>query len=290
MKNIKTYEDFVNEEINLRKGLMGAALGAGLALSNPAQSQINKYNPVNPIKKELSDFDSTQVSTLTLKEMIGQDFIVVEEPYSFKFYKSIKDLKTDSYSKSKNIKNVFGRTIRLLEVIEDDTLDYDKLINKGTDAISCILKFEDINTKENLYYNYFNSVSALFGAEYSIKKPSSLPFISTGYLEKFKRILKGTYYNKFYDTLKVKAEEFGHNRINQYSDAWINWSRIDAGESSNYDIVTGVKLSDEDKNLCKFDDVVINEKNKKLAFKFLSDKNSFLIDIPDNYFTNMKIK
>jgi hypothetical protein len=30
MKNIKTYEDFVNEEINLRKGLMGAAMAASL--------------------------------------------------------------------------------------------------------------------------------------------------------------------------------------------------------------------------------------------------------------------
>jgi hypothetical protein len=39
MKKIKTYEDFVNEEINLRKGLMGAALGASLALSNPSFSQ-----------------------------------------------------------------------------------------------------------------------------------------------------------------------------------------------------------------------------------------------------------
>jgi hypothetical protein len=30
MKTIKTYEDFVNEEINLRKGLMGAALATSL--------------------------------------------------------------------------------------------------------------------------------------------------------------------------------------------------------------------------------------------------------------------
>ena len=31
MKVIKTYEDFVNEEINLRKAAAGVALGAGLA-------------------------------------------------------------------------------------------------------------------------------------------------------------------------------------------------------------------------------------------------------------------
>jgi len=291
MKTIKTYDDFINEEINLKKALTTGALAAGMALSNPAHSQINKYNPVNPVKKELSDFDSTQVSTLTLKEMIGQDFIVVEEPSSFKFYKSIKDLKSDSYYKSKNIKDVFGRTIKLIEIIENDTLEYDKLVNKGTDNIDCILKFEDVNTKEILYYKYFNFVStAVGGAEYSIKTPPSLPFISTGYLDKFKKSLKGTYYEEFYDTLKVKVEEFGLDTINQYSDIWINRSRIHAGESSNYDIISGVKLTTEDKKLCIFDDIVINEKNKKLAFKFSSDKNSFLIDIPDNYFTNMKIK
>lgn len=51
MKKIKTYEDFVNEEINLRKGLMSAALGAGLALSNPSYSQVlNKPDSI-----EISD-------------------------------------------------------------------------------------------------------------------------------------------------------------------------------------------------------------------------------------------
>ena len=49
MKNIKTYEDFVNEEINLRKGLMGAALGAGLAFSNTANSQdVKTTNVIKP--------------------------------------------------------------------------------------------------------------------------------------------------------------------------------------------------------------------------------------------------
>ena len=44
MKNIKTYEDFcnenlTNEEINIRKALAGAALGAGLAFGSPAKGQ-----------------------------------------------------------------------------------------------------------------------------------------------------------------------------------------------------------------------------------------------------------
>jgi hypothetical protein len=39
MKTIKTYEDFINEEINLKKALATGALAAGMALSNPAHSQ-----------------------------------------------------------------------------------------------------------------------------------------------------------------------------------------------------------------------------------------------------------
>lgn len=42
MKNIKTYEDFVNEEINLKKALATGALAAGMAFSNPAMSQVTQ--------------------------------------------------------------------------------------------------------------------------------------------------------------------------------------------------------------------------------------------------------
>ena len=44
MKTIKTYEDFINEEINLKKALATGALAAGMALSNPVYSQkVDKY-------------------------------------------------------------------------------------------------------------------------------------------------------------------------------------------------------------------------------------------------------
>lgn len=42
MKTIKTYEDFVNEEINLKKALTTGALAAGMAFSNPATSQTTQ--------------------------------------------------------------------------------------------------------------------------------------------------------------------------------------------------------------------------------------------------------
>jgi len=51
MKNIKKYEDFVNEEINLKKALAGAALGAGLAFSNPS------------VASDIKGEDSTEISS-----------------------------------------------------------------------------------------------------------------------------------------------------------------------------------------------------------------------------------
>ena len=47
MKNIKTYEDFVNEEINLKKALATGALAAGMAFSNPATSQTTNIKSDN---------------------------------------------------------------------------------------------------------------------------------------------------------------------------------------------------------------------------------------------------
>lgn len=46
---IKTYEEFVNEEINLKKALAGAALGVGLAFGNPQDVSAKE-----PIKTEIT--------------------------------------------------------------------------------------------------------------------------------------------------------------------------------------------------------------------------------------------
>jgi hypothetical protein len=58
MKNIKTYEDFVNEEINLKKALSTGALAAGMAFSNPAISQTTNIKSNNiEMSKDETVFD-----------------------------------------------------------------------------------------------------------------------------------------------------------------------------------------------------------------------------------------
>ena len=57
MKTIKTYEDFVNEEINLKKVLTTGALAAGMAFSNPATSQtINAKSDTIEMSKDETAF------------------------------------------------------------------------------------------------------------------------------------------------------------------------------------------------------------------------------------------
>jgi hypothetical protein len=80
MKTIKTYEDFVNEEINLKKALATGALAAGMAFSNPATSQnVQNFqksdttlsqrvdnsiiNVLNINKDQVSDIKSYESST-----------------------------------------------------------------------------------------------------------------------------------------------------------------------------------------------------------------------------------
>jgi hypothetical protein len=48
-KKVLSYEDFVNEEINLKKALAGAALGAGLMFGNPTDATAQQ-----PVQTEVS--------------------------------------------------------------------------------------------------------------------------------------------------------------------------------------------------------------------------------------------
>lgn len=286
MRKIKSYEDFTNEEIDFKKALTTGALAASM-LGNTSIAQINKINPVNPKKVEISDFDSTKVSTLTFKEMVGQNFIITEpDPIIAKFFRTVKDLKSrrGRPNPEKCVKDIFGRTIKLLEIISEDALNYDQL----GDFISDILKFEDQSTKEILYYSHSKFINTR-RVDYEITKPSNNPFISLGFIEKFNKKMTGVSYESFYEILYSVAKEFGPDEIHRYFDISRLLPSLE-DEPSNYDIITGRKLSTEEKKLCKFEGVVLNEKTKKLSFQFSSDKISFLIDLPRGYFSEMSIK
>lgn len=95
MKNIKNYEDFLNEEINWKKTLSTAALGVGLALSNPSFAGDNytkdrTWSPGDTIKttglKEIEDLKNQAqviVSPNPAKDWVKVGFITNE--YTGKF-------------------------------------------------------------------------------------------------------------------------------------------------------------------------------------------------------------
>lgn len=301
MKRIKNYEDFTNEEINLKKALAGAALGAGLAISNPVSSQLTRYSPSEPKQKiELSDYDSTTVHHPLFKNMIGQNFVIVEPSQTSsnyndcKFYTSKLNLRRSNYYNSTHITDAFGREIKLLEVIVTDSLDSDKFFKGETEFISYILKFEDIKTKEILYYEYLRSFSIgvlRTDSELELTEPENLPFISTGYIEKLTSKLKNTPYNNFIETLLQTFDKFGYDKM----------LNLTSGQSTV--LMGSVYIPDESKlredlkfieneiyNDFKFSEIVINEKSQKLAFKFTSQNNEKYVDIPNSFFTKFKIK
>ena len=69
MNKIKSYSDFCNEEINIKKTLAGLALGTSLAFGNPSvgNTQISKNieNTQSKKSEEVKDFSNYRYSLKT---------------------------------------------------------------------------------------------------------------------------------------------------------------------------------------------------------------------------------
>ena len=94
MKNIKTYEHFVNEEINLRKGLIGAALTT--SLMGGMTSCDDTKDPVYTASSELTDYEIQQIikkENLNKSQLFKIPFVVKNLPKDIdvKFYNKVND-------------------------------------------------------------------------------------------------------------------------------------------------------------------------------------------------------
>lgn len=110
MKNIKNYEDFISEEINLKKAITTGALAAGMALSNPIYSQSNTI-------------DSSKVDSSIVKNVISEGYTEdqVEEllgkPCSISFFNKGKDGRLESLKGWENISDINDNNINLWKEI-----------------------------------------------------------------------------------------------------------------------------------------------------------------------------
>jgi hypothetical protein len=74
MNKIKSYEEFVNEEISLKNMAAGALLATGLAFSNPNTASANE-----PVKTELSTSSSIDYSELVKVDSTYKKFSIYQK-------------------------------------------------------------------------------------------------------------------------------------------------------------------------------------------------------------------
>jgi hypothetical protein len=156
MKTIKTYEDFVNEEINLKKALATGALAAGMAFSNPATSQtINQ-----PIQTSV-DMRPTQSNTLPksfYKNQITDTKVSGWE--NLKWGDSMEDVK-EKIPECAPSKQIIGSSEALLKVdgyeIDGVTFQVFFIFDDSKQLKSVLLKNESDHSQIGYFQEYFNS-------------------------------------------------------------------------------------------------------------------------------------
>ena len=156
MKTIKTYEDFVNEEINLKKALATGALAAGMAFSNPAISQT-----INQPTQTSVDMIPTQSDRLpkSFSENHIKD-IKVSGWENLKWGDSIETVK-EKIPECKPYNQMIGSSEITLKVdgYEINGVDFSVffIFNDSKQLKSVLLKNESTISQIRSFQEYFNS-------------------------------------------------------------------------------------------------------------------------------------
>jgi hypothetical protein len=158
MKTIKTYEDFVNEEINLKKALATGALAAGMAFSNPATSQTTTNQQYTQTSV---DMRPTQSNTLpkSFSENHIKD-IKVSGWENLIWGDSIEDVK-EKIPECVSSKQIIGSSEALLKVdgyeINGISFQVFFIFDNSKKLKSVLLKNESTTPQIGYFQEYFNS-------------------------------------------------------------------------------------------------------------------------------------
>ncbi len=188
MRRIKNYEDFTNEEINIKKALTGAALGAGLAVSNPAISQDVKTTNLTKPKYDVTPYDSStnyvkgstrynfEESKAKLSKLVGQTLFLKPQYLGgeLNIWEIEGNLRKDFENKGDiKIDSLIGEYFIVEEIQKGDQYP--------------ILKLRLRDTEEIYYYTY----ELIDDSFYSINK-DRFPFIIGGFYIKQSQLLSGS--------------------------------------------------------------------------------------------------
>jgi hypothetical protein len=294
MGKIKNYQEFTNEEINLRKSLAGAALGAGLSVANPVLSQdINTTSLIKPSYK-VTPYDSStnyvkgstrynfEESKANLSKLLGQTLFLKPQYVGGELSYDIKNcLSGDSKNKLRiSSDSLVGKYF----IVEE--------IQKG--ELYPVLKLRLRDTEEIYYYNY----ELIDDSFYSVNK-DSFPFIIGGFYIKQSQLLSGSELIISKSTLdnithipKIikNGKKIGNNdgiltkKIDSPSGEWFDLDKLKLGTkfkfiglvvdvNQTYSPLCLVFENGENKILVKYDDV------------FDSDDEGTGISYPSSYYT-----
>jgi len=274
MKNIKKYEDFVNEEINLKKSLATGALAAGMAFSNPATSQITTTKAVQKtpieVKAEVPKYDSTENFTPEIQKLIGQDFYLKKRNKDnyYDVYDFYEDFKKGYFKELKD--TLDGSYLTLLDTI---SIQESKLppYNKYSSGFIKVMKFKLKGTDRIVYYDYSKLlVKDLHSSRVIISKNYKFPFIVVGFFEKQKELLVGS-------ILKSVGRDYQLSK-NEKPLSYNSSTQIEIYK----DINTGNNVIIKDKTwICT--DLTVDESSNRLSLIFKNDNNYIMIPF-DSFF------
>ena len=153
MKIVKTYDDFINEEINLRKGLIGAALGAGLALSNPSIASGIENIPKMEIEQENTSIDGWgKVKWGMTKDEVMVEYPEAKEGGCVSVIKASLNMSVPQFGISNY--EISGKKYNIAFLFKDDKLNG---VNLELKEISPSIYFDEL--KEKLIEKYNKEIS-----------------------------------------------------------------------------------------------------------------------------------
>lgn len=201
MKNIKTYEDFINEEINLKSALLGAALGAATL------GGINSYT--NKDKEETHIVNTKSVEDKSVEVDKEKDSYYISEVE--KAEKDVIDAKMKGEYDRERIEQIFRIQKEYLDLTKDMTgyeiveftknsgMNFSKLQGNGLNIT--------IQKEENGEWFCFNEFDAEKQRIISINKTLKIEIDA---LEKLKELGKLSYNQEF--DLKQKSQDYRYNK------------------------------------------------------------------------------